>query len=47
MTNRIALVLAAAILAALALDLWLAGATGTLFLLRKLSQLVRYLSFWR
>ncbi len=47
MTDRVALVLAALILAALALDFWLFGAAGGLFVLRKLSQLVDYLIFWR
>ncbi|MGP3697083.1 hypothetical protein [Rhodobacter sp. NSM] len=47
MTNRIALILAATIVIALILDALVNGSAATLFLLRKLSQLVQYLVFWR
>jgi hypothetical protein len=46
MTNRIALVLAALILALVAADL-AAGWGGTLFLARRFAELVEWLAFWR
>ena len=46
MTNRIALVLAALILALVAVDLAL-GWGGTLFLARRFADLVEWLAFWR
>ncbi len=47
MTDRIALVLALVIFGAIAADLVLNGAEATLFLLRKLEDLIIYVSFWR
>ena len=47
MTNRIALILALAVIAALIADRVLAGGEGTLFLARKLSDLIEYIAFWR
>jgi hypothetical protein len=45
-TNRIALILAALIVALVALDLLL-GLGGTLFLARKFFALLDWLAFWR
>lgn len=46
MTNRIALWLGALIVVAIATDLWLQ--TGTmLFLIRKFTDLIEYVAFWR
>ncbi|MEH6773105.1 MAG: glyceraldehyde-3-phosphate dehydrogenase [Cereibacter changlensis] len=47
MTDRLALTLALLILGLLAADLGLLHGDGTLFLSRKLSQLVEYLAVWR
>jgi hypothetical protein len=47
LTDRIALVLGAVILAAILADLFLNGGAALLFLLQKLSDLVEYLAFWR
>jgi hypothetical protein len=41
------LVVAAGIVAALVADATLNGGTATVFLIRKLFQLVEYLAFWR
>ena len=47
MTNRIALVLATLITAALFADLFTYHGATTLFLLRKLADLVDWVAFWR
>ncbi len=47
MTDRIALVLGAALLVAIAVDLTLNDAHLLLFFARKLADTVEYLSFWR
>jgi hypothetical protein len=47
MTDRIALGLGITVLALIAADLVLNGGTALLFLLRRLFDLVEYLSFWR
>lgn len=47
MTDRIAFILAALIAGAVVLDLWLLNTGATLFVLRKLADLVEYLAFWR
>ncbi len=47
MTDRIALVLASLIVAAILADVFLNGSTGMLFLLRKLVDMIEYLSIWR
>ena len=47
MTNRIALGLGLLIAAALAVDARLNGAQATLFLARKLLDLVEWMAFWR
>jgi hypothetical protein len=47
MSNRLALTLGALIVAALLADLGLNGGAASLFLMRKLVDLVDYLSFWR
>jgi len=45
-TNKVALILGAFILAAIALDLAM-GWGGTVFGLRKLAELIEWLAFWR
>lgn len=47
MTNRIAIVLALLIGAALAADLGLNGGQGSLFLARRLAGLIEWAAFWR
>lgn len=47
MSDRTALILALILLAAFLADLALSGGATSLFLLRKLSQLVQFLVFWR
>lgn len=47
MTDRIAFILAALIALAVVLDLALLDTGATLFLMRKLAELVEYLAFWR
>ena len=47
MTDRIALVLALVIFAAIGADLLLNNGIALLFLLRKLEHLIVYLQFWR
>ncbi len=47
MTDRIALVLALLIAAAIGVDLVVNGGQACLFLLRKLSDLVQYVMIWR
>ena len=47
MANRMYLVVAALIVAALVADQTLNGGDAALFLIRKLFQLVEYLAFWR
>lgn len=47
MTNRIALALGAMILLALGYDLLLNDMAGSLFLARKMLDLIDYLAFWR
>ncbi len=47
MTNTLAIVLGAIIIAALILDQVLNAGTATLFLLRKIFALIEYVSFWR
>jgi len=46
-TDRISLILGAVILGAIALDIFANGGNAMLFLLRKLADLLEYLSFWR
>ncbi|MHC0053050.1 hypothetical protein [Actibacterium sp. D379-3] len=47
MTNRLAIVLAIFILAALIFDRFYNGMQGSLFLARKFSDLTEYIAFWR
>lgn len=47
MTDRIAIVLAAVILAAIALDVFANDSAALLFLVRKFADFVEFLSFWR
>ncbi|MGB7270745.1 MAG: glyceraldehyde-3-phosphate dehydrogenase [Albidovulum sp.] len=47
MTNRIAMALAIIIALALALDLWVQEGAASMFLIRKLTELVDYAAFWR
>ncbi|WP_198389278.1 hypothetical protein [Roseovarius faecimaris] len=47
MTNRIALILGLLILGGLALDAYFLNWANTLFLARKLADLIEYLAFWR
>jgi hypothetical protein len=47
MTNRIAMALAIIITAALVLDLWLQEGAASMFLVRKLTELVDFAAFWR
>ena len=47
MSDRTALILGAMIVGTFALDFWVFDTGATLFLLRKLTQLVEYLAFWR
>jgi len=47
MSDRGALILAGLILGALVLDLAVLHSGATLFLLKKLADLVEYLAFWR
>ena len=47
MTDRVALAMAVLIFAAIAADVALNGGVAVLFLLRKLEDLIIYVSFWR
>ena len=47
MTNQIAITLGAIILIGLGLDWYLNDWMGTLFLSRKLADLIEWLAFWR
>ena len=47
MTNQIAIVLGIAVLGLLGLDFFVWQGGNTLFLLRKLADLIEYLAFWR
>ena len=47
MTDRIALVLVCLIGAAILADVFLNGSHALLFLLRKLADMIEYLSIWR
>ncbi|MCV2870476.1 hypothetical protein OEW28_17830 [Defluviimonas sp. WL0002] len=47
MTNRIAAALGLIVIAALLADLMLAGGAASLFLAKKLADLIEYLAFWR
>ncbi|MGL5008368.1 MAG: hypothetical protein ACRC6I_00685 [Paracoccaceae bacterium] len=47
MTNRSAIILASVIVLALIIDRILNSGDATLFLLRKMFDLVEYLAFWR
>ena len=47
MTNRLALILGAIIVALIALDLFLTGGEGLVFLGKKIFEFVEYLAFWR
>lgn len=47
MTNRIAISLGAIVLAAFLLDMIRNDMSGTLFVVRKLLDLIEYLAFWR
>jgi hypothetical protein len=46
-TNKAAIILAAVIILALVLDAVLNDSVATMFLLRKLFNLVEYIAFWR
>lgn len=47
MTNQLALILGIAIIAALTIDAYSYGWDNTLFLSRKLLDLIEWLKFWR
>ena len=47
MTNQIAIILGSVILIGLGLDWYLNDQTGTLYLGRKLADLIEWLAFWR
>ncbi len=47
MTNKIALILGALVLCAIAVDAVLFDMTGTFFLARKLLDFIEWLKFWR
>ncbi|MCB2110807.1 MAG: glyceraldehyde-3-phosphate dehydrogenase [Defluviimonas sp.] len=47
MTNRIAFVLAALVVLLIVVDLAIFAGAGSLFLARKLSELIEWLAFWR
>ncbi|MEM1234703.1 MAG: hypothetical protein AAGH70_11310 [Pseudomonadota bacterium] len=47
MTNRLAIILGCIILAALLLDRLLNGGEATLFLSKRLLELIEWLAFWR
>lgn len=47
MTDRIAFLLAAFVIAAIALDLTLNGGAASMFTARKFADMLEYLSFWR
>ncbi|MFM2389412.1 MAG: hypothetical protein RLZZ437_967 [Pseudomonadota bacterium] len=47
MSNRAAIILASVIILALILDRVLNAGNATMFILRKLFDLVEYLAFWR
>ena len=47
MTNQIALILASIILIGLGCDWYLNDLTATLFLSRKLADMIEWLAFWR
>lgn len=47
MTNRLALVLAALILAAIAADFLINGSENLVFASKKLFELIEWLAFWR
>ena len=47
MTNRIALVLGFLIVGAVIVDYWLYGVEHTVFLAKKMNELIEWLAFWR
>lgn len=47
MTDRIAIVIGALVIGALLLDLALNGGHASFFLIRKLADLIYFVSFWR
>ncbi|MCB2119102.1 MAG: hypothetical protein KDD81_06405 [Rhodobacteraceae bacterium] len=47
MTNRIALALGLLILGALVTDVWVNDSAASLFLAKKLADVIEYLAFWR
>ena len=47
MTNQIAIGIGIVLLGLFGLDVFLTGSANTLFLLRKLADLIEYLAFWR
>ena len=47
MTNQIAVVLACLIVAAILADVVLNAGIGSIFLLKKLVNLIEYIAFWR
>ncbi len=47
MTDRIALILASVIIAAILADVYQNDSHALLFLLRKMADLIEYISFWR
>ncbi len=47
MTNQIAIGLGLVILGLIGLDWYLTDATGTLFLIRKGTDLIEWMAFWR
>lgn len=47
MNSQISIVLALVIVALLCLDMFFFGCEGTVFLLRKMAELIEWLAFWR
>ncbi|MEM9437402.1 MAG: hypothetical protein AAGA15_10200 [Pseudomonadota bacterium] len=47
MTNQLAIILGALVLIALVLDAVLNGSAATLFLVKKLTDLIEWMAFWR
>ncbi|MDP2737409.1 MAG: hypothetical protein Q8O82_01540 [Pseudorhodobacter sp.] len=47
MTDRIALILAACVIAAITLDVMASGGMASMFAARKFADMLEYLSFWR
>ncbi len=47
MTDRLAIIIGALVIGALLLDLALNGGAASFFLIRKLADLIYFVSFWR